>query len=207
MMEDPAEPKTLSALLKKTRISSGTIPLWKQNHDWFMVRYEEAKRAMNRKSTTYVPVKLPGNAKTGWEEDFLETYGATGRFHYACELASVHYTTVTSRMTEGSSTFDPNFLAKFKMTDQQVNSRIVDAAHKRAIEDQSDTMIKFLLSTKMPDQFGRTSTIGIKVSGTVEHRVLEDRAKKFLEGIYEVVDEKLPGNTDTQEPRRLPEAV
>jgi hypothetical protein len=182
-MKDPSEPDGIVELCKKIGLSSGTINYWARTKPGFKRQYTLAKKKMaskNKKPQKTVNLK---NRHTGWEEEFLEAYVlCNGRFGYACDVVGVGNGTVKDRLNPERNTFDPKFVEAFKEAQASVNRSLVDVAYKRAIEDESDTMIKFLLSTTMPEQFGSTTTH--KIEGKIEHSVVERKAQEFLAGIF-----------------------
>lgn len=187
-MKNPEEPDSIVELCKKTGLSSGTINYWARNKPGFKGQYRMAKKIMAKKNKRPAPVVNIKNRRTGWEDEFLEAYVlCNGRRKYAAEVVGIGHSTVEDRMNPKKGTYDEVFTERFKEAHALVNRSLVDVAYKRAIEDESDTMIKFLLSTTMPDEFGKTTTL--KIDGKIEHSMVENRASEFLRGVFgEVID-------------------
>jgi len=198
LMKDPEQPKSVVQILKSTGLSAGTVSLWKKNIDGFDKEYKKALRSIKGKKS---PAEKHKARAIGWEETFLEVFGNTGRFFFACEEAGVHHKTVSSRIDRSSPMFDEGFCLAYAEADRKSDRKIEDVAHKRAIEDESDGMIKFLLATKMPDKYGQKITKTNIVRGEIEFRIVEERAQKFLSEVLDVID------VVAEEPRLLPEAI
>lgn len=202
LMLDPEEPNSVVQILKKVGLSPGTVTIWKQKIPGFKKAYTKALRGIRSKS---VEQEKGLARKTGWEDDFIEFYSKNGKYYDACDRAGVHHKTVSSRLEEDNKLFDPVFSEQFKEADAGVSRALVDVAHKRAIEDESDGMIKFLLATRLPDTYGQKITKTNIVKAEIEFTVVEERARKFLSEVLDVVDAEFIESSEGQ--GLLPEAV
>jgi hypothetical protein len=206
MMMDPLEPAAITLIMDKTGISAGTVSYWKMKLPGFKKRYSDAMKIMKKKKPGAIIKKPHANTKTGWESDFEEAYAVTGRFNYSCDVAGIHRDTVQSRLNPESTTYDEAFATRFKDLEKNVDRSLIDVAHKRALESESDSMIKFLLATRMPETFGHKVTHQNVLSATIEYKVIEEKAAKFLEEVFGPVIEGEIIESASQ-PKRLPAAV
>lgn len=180
IMKDPNRPNTIRAILGDTGLSSGTLSLWIKKGDGFRAQYRMAMMAMKKKNKKR---RQPSKMHTGWEDEWIEAYELCGgRFGYTCEVTGVDRRTVNNRLDPSSPLYDKLFVKKYEEAEQAVNRSLVDVAHKRALKDESDTMIKFLLMTKLPDQYGKTTTH--QFNAKIEYTVIEERARKFLQNVF-----------------------
>lgn len=201
-MRDPAKPGVVKKLLEDVGITAATVTYWKKNIPGFRRKYAAAFKTMQRKHLTKVELGL---VKTGWEDTFLEVYPQTGRFNYSCQLAGVDPQTVKKRLDKDNSCYDPVFSEAFGLCDPYINQSLEDLAHKKAIEDESEGMIKFLLTTKMPEKYGKTVTHSV-MNAQVNFLLVEERAEKFLQEVFgPVIEAELV--SATQEQKRIPESV
>lgn len=208
MMEDPSQPSTVAEILKSTGLSSATVANWQKKDREFKKKYILAKRKMASKNLPQPEEanKNPNIRKTGWEDDFRKLYEATGRFTYSCEMVGVSPETVTKRLDPESSTYDPVFADEFALSEARLNRTLEDVAHERAIEEKSDVMIKFLLTSKVP-RYGKTVTHNNIINAKVEYKIIEEKAQKFLEAIFGEVLEGEIVDSIAVKPRSIPASV
>lgn len=194
MMIDPSEPESAIQIIKKSGLSPATITLWKRKIPGFEKMYKQAMRKMKTKVEDAKP--RPRIRKTGWEQPFLDIYSKTGRFHQSCQDAGVHYKTVESRKDPEATTYSPDFHERFKEAERAIKTLLVDVAHKRAIEGESDGMIKFLLATHLPETYGTKVTNTNIIEAKIEFRVVEENARKFLEEVLPELDGEFVDTTE-----------
>jgi hypothetical protein len=188
LMKDPKEPHKIRDLIEKCGISSGSITYWRRNLPGFDKDYREALAEMKTKRSTWRPIERHANFKTGWEEIFLEYFTATGRQRYSATMAGVGLETVLRRVDPVSATYDPDFHEKYKKAQDGLGVTLEDKAFQRALEEESDVMLKTLLAAHLPDKYGK------KIEKTTNHyhlelNVLEERGRAFLESVFQPVIE------------------
>jgi hypothetical protein len=199
MMKDPKEPHRVVDILQKTGLSAGSIAYWRKKVPGFDKEYVAALKKMKTKRKDTPPEERHPNFKTGWEKDFLDAFVSTGRLAYSAALAGVDKDTVKNRIDEMSGTYDPEFAKLFKKAQSELGETLEDKAFERALEKESDTMLKHLLAVHLPEKHGKRDG---PQTVNIQFNVLEERGRKFLEEIFQpVIEAEI---VSTAETKRIP---